>query len=136
MENIKTSSNVNKQTLYDFLNGKYGNKVILNRRENKTLTGLPLADTYYTYLNQKQENGKQQKKKVCFAYVYEKNDACLILAKLDSSTARALRRSKKSITASKFPRSKAGDWYSLMVDETFTEDEIHNILISAKEYCE
>lgn len=136
MEDVKTSNNINKQTLFEYLNGEYGNKVILNRRENQTKTGLPLADTYYTYCSVKQENGKETKKKVCFAYVYENNGACLVLAKLDKNYANSLRKSKKSIMPSKFPKSKLNDWYSIIVNDTFTEEEIHTILINAKEYCE
>lgn len=136
IENIKSSANVNKQTLYEYLNDEYGKKVILNRRDNKTKTGLPLADTYYTYKVQENENGKKIKKKVCFAYVYENDGACLILARLDEQYAKSLRKSKKSITPSKFPKTKTWDWYSLIVNDTFTEDEIHNILEIAKEYCE
>ena len=131
IENVKSSNNVNKQTLYEYLNGKYESKVILNRRENQTKTGLPLADTYYTYLAQKPKN-----KKVCFAYVYENNGACLILAKLNSAYAKSLIKKKKSIASSKFPKTKQNDWYSIIVDDTFTEDEIHVILENAKEYCE
>ena len=136
MENVKTSNNINKQTLFEYLNGEYGDKVVLNRRENLTKTGLPLADTYYTYCFEKQENGKLTKKKVCFAYVYENNGACLVLAKLDKNYANSLRKSKKSIMPSKFPKSKLNDWYSIIVNDTFTEEEIHTILINAKEYCE
>ena len=136
MENIKSSSNVNKQTLYEYLNTEYGKKVILNRRENKTKTGLPLADTYYTYKAQDNENGKELRKKVCFAYVYENDGACLILTRLDIQYAKSLKKSKKAITQSKFPKSKTEDWYSVIVNDTFTEDDIHNILKDAKEYCE
>ena len=136
IENVKTSHNINKQTLFEYLNGEYGKKVILNRRENQTKTGLPLADTYYTYYMNKQENGKETKKKICFAYVYENNGACLILAKLDKSFANSLKKSKKSIMPSKFPKSKLNDWYSVIVNDTFTEDEIYNILEKSKEYCE
>jgi len=66
MENVKSSSNVNKQTLYEYLNNEYKKKVLLNRRENKTKTGLPLADTYYTYKLQENENGKKIKKESMF----------------------------------------------------------------------
>jgi len=82
------------------------------------------------------KTAKKSKKKVCFAYVYENDGACLILVKLDDKYAKSLKRSKKSITQSKFPKSKTNDWYSVIVDDTFTEDEIHNILKDAKEYCE
>ena len=135
MAEVKTSNNVNKQTLFEYLKAEYGNKVVLNRRENQTKTGLPLADTYYTFADEIQEN-KKTKKKVCFAYVYENNGACLILVRLDKAYMAALKNNKKSIMARRFPKSKQKDWYSVIVNDTFTEDEIHEILKDAKNYCE
>lgn len=135
MENIKASV-INKQTLFEYFDGKYHKSVILNRRENLTKTGLPLADTYFTFATGENEIGKRAKKKVCFAYVYEKNGACLILAKLDKSYVKELKKDKKSITSSKFPKTKQNNWFSVIVDDTFTEEEIHDVLEKAKEYCE
>ena len=136
MKKFKSSNNINKQTLYEYLNNAYGKQVELNRRENLTKTGLPLSDTYYTYLIEEQENGKQTRKKVCFAYVYEINQACMIIAKLDSAYVKSLGNKRRFITPSKFPRSKSRNWYSIIVNDSFTEDEIHNILETAKGYCE
>jgi len=136
IENVKSSNNVNKQTLFEYFDGQYGKRVILNRRDNQTKTGLPLADTYYTFMTQENEKGKKMKKKVCFAYVYETNGACLILAKLDNSYAKSLKKDKKSISSSKFPKCKQNDWFSVIVDDTYTEDDIHDVLENAKKYCE
>ena len=133
---VKTSNNVNKKTLFEYLNAEYGNKVVLNRRENLTKTGLPLADTYYTFADENQGNNKKVKKKVCFAYVYENNGACLILVRLDKTYTTSLKNNKKSIMASKFPKTKQMDWYSVIVNDTFTENEIHEILRNSKNYCE
>ncbi len=133
MEKVQ-SSNVNKQTLFEYLDGNYHEGVVLNRRENYTSTGLPLADTYFTY--EEDKSGNKTKKTTCFAYVYEKNGACLILAKLDKSYVKELKKDKKSITSSKFPKTKQNNWFSVIVDDTFTEEEIHDVLEKAKDYCE
>jgi predicted DNA-binding protein (MmcQ/YjbR family) len=136
MKNLKTSNTICKKTLYEYLNDIYGKEVILNKRDNKTKTGLLLADTYYTYYMQQQDNGKRVKKKVCFAYVYEDEGACLILARLDTSYVKELNENNKSITKSKFPKAKSEDWYSIVANDTYTDDEIYEIMENAKKYCE
>ena len=111
---------VGKKFFGEYLKGKYGDNVEVNERENKTSTGLPLADTYFAL----DENNRK-----CFAYAYEIDGASLLLVNADSEF-EAVVKDKHDINLSAFPKSK-DEWYSLPLDETYTEDELKGIL----DYC-
>ena len=66
---------VGKKFFGEYLKEKYGEGVEVNERENKTSTGLPLADTYFAI----DENNRK-----CFAYAYEIDGASLLLVNADS----------------------------------------------------
>ena len=135
VENVKTLPQISKLSLFDHCTQKYNSDVILNHRPNETKTGLPLADTYYTYRIVK-ENEKEDFKKVCFAYVYEKNGGVLILVRADAKYILSQKLNHNRINSSRFPKSQKSDWYSIIVDETYTEEDIYSILENAKNYCE
>ncbi|MBR4800948.1 MAG: hypothetical protein IK048_04710 [Clostridia bacterium] len=112
---------VGKKFFGEYLKGKYGDGVEVNERENKTSTGLPLADTYFAL----DENNRK-----CFAYAYEVDGASLLLVNADSEFEAVIKQKHKNINLSAFPKSK-DEWYSLPLDDTYTEDELKGIL----DYC-
>ena len=112
---------VGKKFFGEYLKDKYGENVEVNERENKTSTGLPLADTYFALDS---ENRK------CFAYAYEIDGASLLLVNADSELESVLKEKHDSVNLSAFPKSK-DEWYSLPLDDTYTEDELKGIL----DYC-
>lgn len=114
---------INKVTLYEYLDGKYGKAVLLNRRKNETTTGLLVADTYYTYNN--------ENKSICFAYVSEDKEHCTVLLRLDKETAK-----KYHLTFSRFPKSNQKDWYKIVVDSSFDGKQVLMLLDKSKEYCD
>lgn len=112
---------VGKKFFGDYLKEKYGEGVEVNERENKTSTGLPLADTYFAIDD---DNRK------CFAYAYEIDGASLLLVNADSEFESVVKEKHDNINLSAFPKSK-DEWYSLPLDDTYTEDELKGIL----DYC-
>lgn len=112
---------VGKKFFGEYLKDKYGENVEVNERENKTSTGLPLADTYFALDS---ENRK------CFAYAYEIDGASLLLVNADSELESVLKEKHDNVNLSAFPKSK-DEWYSLPLDDTYTEDELKGIL----DYC-
>ncbi|MCR4726327.1 MAG: SUR7/PalI family protein [Clostridia bacterium] len=119
-------SKVHKQYVADYLKGKYDDGVELNRRENETKTGLPLADTHYAV--------RENHKNVCFVYVYEVGETTMLLVKLDEKYGNALAEKHELVKRSAFPKAKHA-WYSVIVDDTFPESEIQSILDEAYGYC-
>ncbi len=105
----------------DFLKSALGDGVEINTRGNKTKTGLPLADTHYAV----SENGKK-----CFIYVYETDAALVLLLRLSDEYAETVRAAGKKIIRSAFPKSK-DSWYSIIVDDTYSEEDIQKILTDA-----
>ena len=112
---------VGKKFFGEYLKEKYGEGVEVNERENKTSTGLPLADTYFAIDD---DNRK------CFAYAYEIDGASLLLVNADSEFESVVKEKHDNINLSAFPKSK-DEWYSLPLDDTYTEDELKGIL----DYC-
>ena len=92
--------------------------VEVNERENFTKTGLPLADTHYV-------DGKDGKK--CFAYVYETEGSIILLAKMNEDYAEKLKQKHSQINKSAFPKQK-NTWYSLILDDTYTQRDVEDIL--------
>jgi len=108
----KSSHKFTKKFVSDYLKDK--ENVEVNTRENFTKTGLPLADTHYA-------NGK------CFAYVYETKGSIILLAKMNSDYANELKEKHDNINFSAFPKQKE-PWYSLIIDDTYTKEELEKIL--------
>ena len=115
------SALVGKKFFGEYLKEKYGDGVEVNERENKTSTGLPLADTYFAL-----DSGNRK----CFAYAYEIDGASLLLVNADSVLEDNLKQSHENVNLSAFPKSK-DTWYSLPLDDSYSEDELKGIL----DYC-
>ncbi len=92
--------------------------VELNTRENYTKTGLPLADTHYV-----EKDGK----KICFAYIYEIEGSIILLAKMNTKYANALKKKHPNVTLSAFPK-QVDTWYSLIIDDTYTKEQFDKII--------
>ena len=120
-ETKKASAVVNKKYIADFLTSTFGKEVECNRRGNYTKTSLPLADTHYAI-------GEKGKK--CFIYVYETDAAVVLLLCLTDEYAGSVRAGGHRIMRSAFPKSK-DSWYSIILDDTYSEADIQEILIDA-----
>ncbi len=112
---------VGKKFFGEYLKTKYGEGVEVNERENKTSTGLPLADTYFAL-----DSGNRK----CFAYAYDIDGASLLLVNADSVLEDNLKPNHENVNLSAFPKSK-DTWYSLPLDDSYSEDELKGIL----DYC-
>jgi uncharacterized repeat protein (TIGR02543 family) len=103
---------INKKTIADYLENTYKDKVIVNRRENYTSTGLPLADTHYI---------AEENRKSCFVYVYELDGGkVFLLIKTDEKTVKTISKKHSNIHKSRFPKAKT-QWYSLIIDDSFKD---------------
>ena len=109
---------LDKKAVGKILKDKYDEGVLVNYRDNKTQTGLPLADTHYVV----RQNGKE-----CFLYVYEVDGAVILLAQLEETFVKELRQSHKNVHKSAFPKSRK-DWYTVVIDDTFTKADVDAIL--------
>jgi|GEM_PF-1799819 len=109
---------IDKKYVAEYLEKKYGDKVEINTRENKTSTGLPLADTHYAV---------DGKKKKCFVYVYETDTSTLLLINSTSAYEKELKKTHKYVSKSAFPKSK-DEWFSVVVDDSFTNADIDKIM--------
>ena len=109
---------IDKKYIAEYLEKKYADKVEINTRENKTSTGLPLADTHYAV------NGKKKK---CFVYVYEADTSTLLLINSTSAYEKELKKTHKYVSKSAFPKSK-DEWFSVVVDDSFTNADIDKIM--------
>ena len=110
-----------KKGIADFLASEFGDAAEINRRANKTRTGLPLADTHYAVT----ADGKR-----CFAYVYEIEGTVALLLRLSEDYAETVRKSGHKIIRSAFPKSKDA-WYSVIVDDTYGETDVTSLLVAA-----
>ena len=114
---------VSKKSIIEHLNEKYGDKVETNGRENRTSNGkLLLSDNHFAIPS----NGK----KVCFTYVYEDDDGKItLLIRTTAEHAKELRKThKNAVYHSAFPKNKEADWYGVVVDDTFTENGVYELL--------
>ena len=109
---------IDKKYVAEYLEKKYGDKVEINTRENKTSTGLPLADTHYAV---------EGKKKKCFIYVYETDTSTLLLINNTSAYEKELKKKHSYVSKSAFPKSK-DEWFSVVIDDSFNKEDIDNIL--------
>ncbi|MBO4534533.1 MAG: hypothetical protein J5755_01195, partial [Clostridia bacterium] len=116
----KTHNAHSKADIVKLLQDKFGDKVEINTRGNETKTGLPLADTHYAL-------GEEGKK--CFIYVYETGGTLVMLLRLDDEFVQQ-EREELGIQRSAFPKSKDA-WYSVVVSDNYTEDDLDRILAHA-----
>ncbi len=112
---------IDKRTVAEWLNKNFGGDVTLNRRANKTKTGLPLADTHYVDIGAK---------KKCFIYVYELDgDKSMLLLKTDDETAKEIADKYPMFVRSRFPKARREKWYTLVPDESFgSADEVFDVI--------
>ena len=111
-----TSHSFSKKYVCDYLQDK--ENVEVNTRENYTKTGLPLADTHYV-----EKDGK----KICFAYIYEIEGSIILLGKMKTKYANALKKKHPNVTLSAFPK-QADTWYSLIIDDTYSKEDFDKII--------
>ncbi|MBR4800711.1 MAG: hypothetical protein IK048_03480 [Clostridia bacterium] len=116
--NAGHKSTIGKKFCADYLEEKHEDNAETNRRENFTSTGLPLADTHYAV---------NDKKKKCFVYVYELEETSMLLINSDEKLADELNHKHGNVHKSAFPKSK-DQWYSVALDDTYTEEEVQDIL--------
>ena len=119
MDALVSQSRVTKASICEYLSKTFGDKVVLNNRPNRTKNDrLPMADTHYALVDGK---------KVCFVYVYQ-NDAggVLLLVKTIKEHYEMIAEKHAGVKRSAFPRR--GEWYSIIVDDTYYEQEIYKIL--------
>ena len=118
---------VTKQSIMDHLAATFGDKVELNGRANRTPNGkLLMSDNHFALA---------EGKRVCFTYVYEDDGKIVMLVRLPETEAAKIRAAHKATgVKSAFPKNKDKDWYSVIVDDTFTEADVYAVLASAHAY--
>ena len=99
---------VNKKEIADYLEEELKDRVCVNRRQNYTKTGLPLADTHYVV----NSDGKKE----CFAYVYEKEDSKSLIVKVTDELMEKYSETTFHCVPSRFPKANE-QWYKVTVDE-------------------
>ena len=125
-KDIGAAGIVTKQSIIDHLNAKFGDKVELNPRENRTPNGkLLLSDNHFAF--------SPKGKRVCFTYVYEDDDGdVILLVRTTAEHAHAIRAEHRATgIRSSFPKNKENDWYSVVVDDTFSENNVYDVLDKA-----
>ena len=120
---------VTKASVLDHLAEKFGNKVELNSRANRTPNGkLLMSDNHFAFT----KGGKR----VCFTYVYQDDDGkVIILLRTTMEHAQEIRSAHKATgVRSAFPKNKDKDWYSVVIDGTFTEKDVFDLLDRAAQH--
>ena len=112
----------------EHLQKTFGEKVELNGRENRTPNGkLLLSDNHFALADGK---------RVCFTYVYEDAGKVVMLVRLSDEEAAKLRAAHKATgVKSAFPKNKANDWYSVVVDGSFSEEDVYAVLEASYAYA-
>ena len=110
---------ITKKYIADYLKVKFGQDVETNCRANYIKSGkLPLADTHYVLSGEK---------RTCFAFVYEVNDTVMLLLKVPAKLGDQFAKGHSTVQKSAFPKSK-DSWYSVIVDDSFTNEDVEKIL--------
>ena len=127
------SVKLTKKEMAKTVKAKFGKDVELAERDDYTVTGLPLADTYYT---PKGISDKGKAKRVCYAYVYNLQASGIkVIAKLPKVYAERLAKVHTNMCRSKFPSGKS--WYVTIIDSTYkSNDEVYEILNRSKAFVE
>ena len=118
---------VTKKSIMDHLAATFGEKVELNGRANRTPNGkLLMSDNHFAL---------GEGKRVCFTYVYEDEGKIVMLLRLPMEKASAIRAAHKATgVRSAFPKNKDHDWYSVIVDESFSTDDVYAVLDASYAY--
>ena len=113
---------VTKKSIIDHLAATFGEKVELNNRANRTPNGkLLMSDNHFAFA----PDGKR----VCFTYIYEDDGKITILLRTTAEHAADIRAAHKATgMKSAFPKNKEKDWYSVVVDDSFTEKGVYDEL--------
>lgn len=112
---------INKTSVAEWLTKNYGEEILINRRANRTKTGLPLADTHYVLTGAKNK---------CFVYVYELDEEkSMLLLKTDDETAEEIANKYPMFVKSRFPKSRYEQWYTLIPHNGFNSaDEVFDVI--------
>ena len=126
-KNVGAADVVTKKSIIEYLTAKYGDKVEVNGRENRTPNGkLLLSDNHFALA---------EGKRVCFTYVYEDGGKIVALVRLSDKEAKTLRAAHKATgVKSAFPKNKDKDWYSVVVDDSFTAADVYAVLDASIAY--
>ncbi len=118
---------VSKKSIIHYLSETFGDKVEVNGRENRTPNGkLLMSDNHFAI---------GEGKRVCFTYVYEDDGKVMMLVRLGEATAAGIRLAHKATgVRSAFPKNKENDWYSVIVDDSFSEEDVYAVLSSSYDY--
>ena len=119
---------ISKKSIAAYIAEKYANGAEINERGAKTSNGkLPLSDNHFIYL----ADGT----KVCFTYVYDTPEGGVVsLVRLDAARAAKIAEKHSVVSRSAFPKNKAKDWYSVVADGTFTEEEYYAVFDASVAY--
>ena len=107
-----------KAYIADYLGKNYPNSVEINRRDNYTKTGLPLADTHYVTADGK---------RTCFVYAYETEGATMLLLKTKDELGEEFKKEHSAVRRSAFPKSK-DSWYAVVLDDSFTVGQVEDMI--------
>ncbi|MBO4479957.1 MAG: MmcQ/YjbR family DNA-binding protein [Clostridia bacterium] len=118
---MEKTSKLSKNYIAEYLEEEFGDELERNVCDDLIDTGHSDADAYYAIY----ENGKR-----CFAYVYDANNAIVLLVCLNETYAESVRAEGHRIVRSAFPKSDA-TWYSIIVDDSYSEADIREILSDA-----
>ncbi len=112
---------VTKEVVAKYLESKYPNNTIVNRKANYTKTGLPLADTHYVLFG---ENKK------CFIYVYELDSEAFFIVRTTEEIANAIAAKHPLTAPSAFPATRdGGKWFAVMFDDSYKSiDDVNEVI--------
>jgi predicted DNA-binding protein (MmcQ/YjbR family) len=117
----------NKEYVSKYLSAKYGDQIAISVKKSGA-ANLAFADAYSIVL------GKRLK---CFAMSYEKNNCgMLLLIRSDEVFITQLEKVHQNVNKSAAPKSQTRDWYSIVIDESFSKDEVESILDYAIAYVQ
>lgn len=117
---------VNKEYICKYLSEHYTEEQIEQKHRpnyappGRGMTvGLIQADTHYVI----------GEKKVCFIYIYETDEGkVMFLIKASKEYIKELKKDHKYIVKSKFPRCVDDNWYNVIVDNSFTTEQIERMI--------
>ena len=123
---VKTSNTIiNKKFVYDYIASQdYADKVELNNRPNYNSANWPIADAHYAIGLSKQ----------CFIMVYETKNPTVLIIWNSEEYANELKKDHPNVSVSKVPKSKI-PYYKLIMDDTYTEDQVKKIIDDSFAYA-
>ena len=120
-----TNTVINKQFVYEYIKSQdYAEKVELNKRPNYNSANWPIPDAHYALGLSKQ----------CFIMVYETKKPTVLIIWNSEEYANALKEEHPNVTVSKVPKAKI-PYYKLIMDDTYTEDQVKQIIDDSFAYA-